>query len=133
MFPSTFLFPYSVGSRIIRARIRNQVIPNPHRPPINLRLSVSLGLMSYFLSDLSHATMAFLFRFNASLKRLPPNGYLDGAQNRPQDQRLFHGLLRFREIWVVCLQTAVFHEPSEGAGKGAEWQEADTYSHACRR
>jgi hypothetical protein len=67
------------------------------------------------------------------LKRLRQNDYMDDGQNHPQDKRLFHGLLRFREIRVVCLQTAVFHESSEGAGKGAERQEADIYSHAwCR-
>jgi hypothetical protein len=55
------------------------VKPTAQRPPINLRLSLSLGLMSYFFSDLSHATSAFLFRFNASQKRLRQNGYMDGA------------------------------------------------------
>src|SRR5262245_45145714 len=92
----------------------------------------AVGMLFQILgSDLSHATSAFLFRFNALQKQLRQNDYMDGAQNRPQDQRLFHGPLRFREIWVVCLQTAVFREPSEGAGQGAEWQDADTYSRAC--
>src|SRR5262249_24575355 len=118
MFPSTFLFPYSVELQTIKTRIRIQVISNQHRPPINLRLSLILGLMLLFFSILSNASLTFLSRFNASKKRLRQNNYMDGAHNRPQDQRLFHSPFRFRKIWVVFFQTAVFREPSEGAGNG---------------
>jgi hypothetical protein len=68
-----------------------------------------------------------LFGFNGSLKRLRQNDYMDGAQDQPQDQRLFHSLLCLREIWIISFQTAVFREPSDDAGKGADRQKAGVY------
>jgi hypothetical protein len=78
-------------------------------------------------------SLACLFGFIGLLDKPRQDDYMDGAQNHPQYQSLFHSLPGFREIGIICLKSSIFRKPSESAGKGAERQEADVYLRARRR